>query len=808
MTCPCDERSWPPVLHIRAGLRDLPRQLVTFAELRAEMLARARFQPALSAWRARARDDYGLMLIEAWAYVGELLSIYDKAIADESYVRTAKLRPSLTALVAVLGYRPRPAVAATAEVALLADGVRPVTVAAGTAFRSGAFADQAPQMFELATPATIHPALNRWTLATPPEPYLLGEISTLLLDPSSAKVAADDVVMIELNPYTEQDAFVRKVKSIERIVDDAGRRLAQVTLDRPITAQTAAVLSGVRIFRATRHCDLKGKSLDFPSEWQPFHVETDAVGDPFFVWKADRTYNALQVGQRIIVEKSGEFRCIRIQFRIDRDNTVVIAKSTPAVTIDLPGNQKATVESHTIPAVMAPFTYVYTWEDTNASFRKETPSGPDWVDGADPTTFTLHFALHEAGHVLAPLKRTLSASDPLRTPRARKPIGSTAETDRFLLRDVEQRGVALSGGIDLDSGVITRDAGPGWNPLAAPVEAFGNVVTLVRGQTVPIEILGDGNAAQTHQAFALKKKPLTYVAAPGTDAGVASTLTVWVDGLEWIEVPTLFGCDGSDRVYVVRQDNDAVSTVTFGDGIRGARLPTGIGNVVASYRFGAGEASPPAGSIAQMAKPVVGLKAVLGPVSAGGGADAEPAAALRALAPRSAVLLGRAISIDDMEAAALQTPGAVTARTDWTWDGVRQRPVVMAWIIGDTGVISNVAGRLRALTEPNTPINVVPAQPVFERLAIDLELDPQRVAETTLSYARTALLGPHGWLMPAQLGIGQPLFRSQLIAALLTVRGVIGVRGLTLSGKPWTVYGINPGVGRYFDLQTTSVTGH
>lgn len=42
-----------------------------------------------------------------------------------------------------------------------------------------------------------------------------------------------------------------------------------------------------------------------------------------------------------------------------------------------------------------------------------------------------------------------------------------------------------------------------------------------------------------------------------------------------------------DRVYTIRFDEDGDARIVFGDGIRGARPPSG-GSVVASYRFGTG----------------------------------------------------------------------------------------------------------------------------------------------------------------------------------------------------------------------------
>jgi predicted phage baseplate assembly protein len=339
---------------------------------------------------------------------------------------------------------------------------------------------------------------------------------------------------------------------------------------------------------------------------------------------------------------------------------------------------------------------------------------------------------------------------------------------------------------------------------------FGNIVTAVRGQTVPREVLGSGDATVESQRFKLAKKPLTYVAAAGADnaAGVASTLTVWVDGLQWSEVPNFYGQTAGAQVYIVRQDDDRESFVTFGDGVRGARLTTGVDNVVASYRFGAGAASPPAGSIAQIAKPVRGLARVIGPVAAGGGEDAEDAESIRELAPRSALLLGRAISIEDFEVAARSSPGVTTAKADWTWDGTCQRPVVKVWIVAGPGVDATVAARLAAISDPNTPIFVENATPVTASLTIDLELDPRRVATDVLTAVEDALLGADGWLRPENLGIAEPLLRSPLLARLLSITGVTGVKGLTWNGSPFTGFGVEPGTGSYFDLTNdTAVTG-
>lgn len=841
MTCPCDDTHPPEPLDLPAGLDDLPRQQFEFSTLRAAMLDRARLQGALADWKARAADDYGVMWLEMQAYVGELLSLYDKAIADESYVRTAKLRPSLRRLLGVLGYVPRPAVAATVDLALVADGKQAVTLPAGTGFRSGGFGAEPPQVFELIAPATIHPVLNRWAVTTPRATTISGSLLTMLLDPRTAQVAAGDVVLVELSD-DPADAHVRTIENVARIVDDAGQRVVEVTFDRAIPTRAPVPVAGVRLRKPTRTASLKSPSAvgadasSFHAYYGPGGAWTDellaanpelfagvqelidagyqvSLAFPWLSLSLDGIYREARAGERMLVTVDGETRWARIYEREEAALTIVAEETKAAYTIVVNGpNNDINIPATKIDAITAPHTRLLTGDYLDAEARKAGPGSATWQDGSVlPDSVTVGVGLVIAGRALGPALRSVLATDPLGAAGARAPIGSTALATRLILKDAEDRGVSIAGGIDYTTRRLVLDPDASWTPgLATPVTAHGNVVTAVRGETVIGEVIGSGDATQVMQHFGLAKKPLTYLAVAGaaSDSGVASSLVVWVDGLQWTEVPSFFGQGPDAQVYVVRQDDTGASTITFGDGVRGARLPTGAGNVVASYRWGAGAASPPAGSIAQIAKPVAGLEAVIGPIASGGGADAEGAESLRALAPRSALLLGRAISIEDMEVAARLVPGVTTAKAAWEWDGVRQRPVVKVWIVAGPGVVASVEARLRALTDPDVPLSVAEATPVVRRLAIDLELDPRQVPATVLAAAREALLGEDGWLTPARLGIEQPLLRSPLLAFLLSVPGVTGVRGLIFRRTPLLGYGVDPGPGAYFDFTaTTAVTG-
>lgn len=183
--------------------------------------------------------------------------------------------------------------------------------------------------------------------------------------------------------------------------------------------------------------------------------------------------------------------------------------------------------------------------------------------------------------------------------------------------------------------------------------------------------LGAGDASRPLQTFRLKKKPLTYLSAANA-AGRVSSLSIHVGGILWTEVESFYGVDDHETVYIARYDDAGETDVIFGGG---ARLPTGA-PVVADYRFGAGAAAPPADSVKQVARPVAGLRRIRNILPAFSGADAEGPAELTYRGPRSALLLGRAISLIDFETATVERTGVRAAKAAWSWDKPGLRPAV------------------------------------------------------------------------------------------------------------------------------------
>jgi predicted phage baseplate assembly protein len=787
MSCPCDTREHPRELRFEAGLDELPRQVATFPEFRAAMLSAIRAEPALVDWRARHQGDLGVMLLELWAYVCDALAFYDEVIAHESYVRTARLRPSLRKLVGLLGYVPRPAVGAGVRLAIVAGGRAPVRLPRGTAFRAGAFDSQPPQVYELDADERVHPLLSRWDLEAPrPSALVAADPGWLLLEPRSVRLEAGDPVVVRVAGSTAAGQ-VRRAAALDPHVGADGDRYARLGLAAALTLAAGTPLASIQIARPTREASL----WSIVTANNPAAIQNVSGSQPTSL-TLDGLYREIKPGTDVVLEKAGELRW----FRVTQVAEAMLEASAAGTT---------TVGTTTIavPAIKVPTTRL----TLDATLNQRVAS-PAWA-ATDAPSIVVRHGVVPAGSVVAEARTAVGPADPLRLaePVEAPPDGSAPEA--FLVSDRDERGLELSGAVDVATRTLTPDGGTTWSPdLPLPVRVRGNVVTATRGQTVPREVLGTGDASVPGQRFKLAQKPLTYLPAAGAPSGVASTLVIHVDGVRWDEVPSFFGAPPDANVYVVRQDDAGDSTVAFGDNVRGARLPTGSA-VVAGYRFGAGATTPPAGSITQLGGALPGVTAVENPVAASGGADAEPAAELRTYAPRSALLLGRAVSVADMEAVAAGVPGVRAVRAEWRWHAGRQRPLVQVWYVGPPGLEPKVVARLRAVSDPSVPIAVDPATPVPTALIADLELDPRRVPGPVLEGARAALLDPaRGLVAPERVGIGTPLYRSRVLAALDGVEGVLSVRGVSLGGAPFTAFAVAPGAGNYFDFSgSLSVTG-
>ncbi len=399
-------------------------------------------------------------------------------------------------------------------------------------------------------------------------------------------------------------------------------------------------------------------------------------------------------------------------------------------------------------------------------------------------TLTVHYDWQEVGQLIAsPVTSVamIAGKEVTLTPVASSPIALPDLTDQpVLLEDATGRGAKAVAATSAGN-ITLRNLTHAPATLTPPLRVLMNRLPVSRGQTVPREILGSGNGAIAGQEFVLKKAPLTYLAGQNAKSGenYTSTLRVWVDGVEWQEAPSFYGQPPHARIFVTREDEEQRTHVLFGDGINGVRLPSGVNNVVARYRYGSGAEAPEAGSLSVIVKPYPNLKAILNPVPVGGGEDPDPPDQIRRYAPRSVLTFSRAVSRDDYETIAAQTPGVARARAYWRWNADQQRALVEIYVGDDDNAVEAAKTTLRGAGDPNRPVQVLPATPIPIRLTPTLRLDPTYEADWVQAQVRQALTDPdRGLFGDRRVRIGQVIYQSQIYAACLGVTGVLAVRGL------------------------------
>ncbi len=316
------------------------------------------------------------------------------------------------------------------------------------------------------------------------------------------------------------------------------------------------------------------------------------------------------------------------------------------------------------------------------------------------------------------------------------------------------------------------------------VKVWGNVARATHGET-RAEVLGAGDATAALQTFALRSRPLTHVSAP-TPAGADSTLEVRVNDVRWHEADTLSALSPATRGYLTNTDEDGTTRVVFGDGEHGARLPTGAENVRAVYRSGIGKpGNVRAEQITLLATRPLGLKDVVNPLRATGGADPDSRDQARRNAPLVTRALGRLVSVEDYADFARTFAGIGKASAAALTDG--RRRVVHLTVAGvddapldeKSELLADLRRALREYGDPYQPFVLAVRELRALVIAARLRLDPDYLWEKVEAVARAAMLDAFGF---ERRELGQDVTSSEVISSLTRVDGVTAVDLDVLTG--------------------------
>jgi predicted phage baseplate assembly protein len=319
------------------------------------------------------------------------------------------------------------------------------------------------------------------------------------------------------------------------------------------------------------------------------------------------------------------------------------------------------------------------------------------------------------------------------------------------------------------------------------VKIYGNVASATQGAGRD-DPIGSGAAGTPNQTFKLWQAPLTWLPAGTTPSGAASTLQVRVNGVLWTEVDSFAGHGPAERIYTTSTAGDGKTMVTFGDGVTGARLPTGTENVRARYRVGLGRSGDvAAGQVTQLTTRPLGVSAVTNPVAGTGGADPDPPELARSNIPLALTALDRLVSVPDYEDFARSYAGIGRASAQRLSDGSRQ--VVHVSVAGvddspllpDNGLLASLHEALSEFGDPQLPVDVAVRELVLLIVALSVKLTPDAAWDLVEPVVRSTLTN---LLSVSNRQLGQPAYASEVIAAAQAVPGVDYVDLQAFTGVP------------------------
>jgi uncharacterized phage protein gp47/JayE len=135
MTTPLQTQPNPayfPVLQVPSTIDYTSKDWTGFV---SSMLAYA--QTIMPDWDTSSEGDFGVMLVELFAYMGDILSFYGDRLTQEAYLPTATQRLSIINLAQLLGYVPSQGSAATGTVTFANSTGTNIVVPAGTQVATG-----------------------------------------------------------------------------------------------------------------------------------------------------------------------------------------------------------------------------------------------------------------------------------------------------------------------------------------------------------------------------------------------------------------------------------------------------------------------------------------------------------------------------------------------------------------------------------------------------------------------------------------------------------------------------------------------
>jgi hypothetical protein len=784
--CETPARPTPLAVENRPALDAIAYRIGTYSAFRQAMLSAIASAPELIQFSTRRDDDYGITIIDLWAAVADVLTFYQERYANEAFLRTSEFRDSIARLVALIGYKLRPGVAARATIAFTLDKDKRLLVPAGQKIQSVPEAGQQPQTFETLAELSADSRLNRLRVFSAPttvNPLQAGTVKSYLDRLQGPQLAAgvaqnDNIVFFDDGATA---AAEEKKIAATGVEDDRVFLVWAAPLKTTWSASTRVrkSLRTFRLFGYNAPTQFLRPNLANISRITWTLVNDAPALSARLTFQLDAKYDTLAPGRKLLIaDTDSAGRKTLVTVEAVRQVTATYMGVTDTVTEIQVSRDSA--PGTNVPAIGSRRKVVI-YELDGPALLFDGALYPTPID--DATIYLPGVAVAGENGMAIEVGRTIQRNafqpgvviDPDEIEKGRSLLLGDASGHLIAatIKQAPELSPATPAAGQFCHLVLALQTTSAIQLDARSAFVLGNIADASHGESVLNEIVGDGDASLRFQRLALRKKPLTYLAGTSTEA-LASTLTLRANGVQWKEVPQLYGQASTARVFEIFTTDDGGTILQFGDGKTGASLPTGRANVTASYRTGVGlSGRVDANALTTLLQKPVGLSAATNPLPAEGGADPEQMADARRHAPRTVRTFGRIVSLEDFEDQVTASGEVAKASATMVWDGLDR--AIHLTIAGQEGALFSDQARrdlgdsLKLVRDPNHGLRI----DNYVRIAIEFHAAvavlPEYEPDIVLAAARQAVLDA---LAFDARSLGEPVYLSDLIRVVQDVEGV------------------------------------
>lgn len=206
----------PLLSYQRPGLPLLNYRMGSHGDFLASMKARLAARPELTKLTVRAANDPSIALLDCWAVIADIVTLYGERALNEGFLGTAADPESVSRLGRLVGYRPRPALGASGHLAFSMDPGAIGTIPAGTSAKSVPGPGELPQTFETSETVEARADWNelavRRTRPFAISTSTLADFAELTFEGSSLNLKPGDLLVFDLGGATKP--HVREVAAV------------------------------------------------------------------------------------------------------------------------------------------------------------------------------------------------------------------------------------------------------------------------------------------------------------------------------------------------------------------------------------------------------------------------------------------------------------------------------------------------------------------------------------------------------------------------------------------------------------------